>query len=598
MTLNAERMQLPSVLIIDDAYALNRDERELVKRYFALREIDDSTPEEESLCFATFCSGLTTDGVFDLREVVSQVRSGWNEDGPRWALVIVDYYFNEKDEKGDFRGTARAAEIVSAIKSQISADVPIVLFSSYSVGSLEANVRQGAAFLHKPEAPADRDLELRDYAVLRRDFHRILLQHGLFADGLVRSVDVKGGVRARARSREAMVGTSLTFLKTLRDARASLHGKHFPALLIEGPEGSGKDELVRYVHDWAQATAESLIEPDDGERSDKGDFLSFRVGEMTAVEIALLSAGDMEQELKNAKFGTLHIDPVEILPPWSQQFFIRWIEERIRGGRPDNESPQILVFTSGQSIQQLLERGLLSPSLADQLDVIRVPGVFDRGGAVELLDHFLQKTLASGVAPEQDSPTGEPAVQEAEPQEPPALNAQAKEIVKQHKEWPGNVRQLRRVAALLSARNQFRRSIEPDEIAACIARTSAYRIPGSRPGLRGLVDRIGTQRIGEHEQLYGILKDFREAGANLVTQVITREIQAQKYNIESVAGDLLDDQSLKGSHAPKRLNRWLKFFVGGIKTGDQALDDRLKKYDKTEPEDAGEPRRGKKRPKK
>lgn len=595
MTLLAEQTKLPPVLIIDDRYALYSAERELVKKYFSLRESGDSLQEEQALCCATFCSGLT-DGRFDLNAVLTQVRRGWNEEGHglRWALVIVDYYFNEKDEEGRFRAVARAAEIVSAIKSQISEDVPIVLFSSHSAESLEENVWQGAAFLHKPEAPADRDLELRDYAPLRQDFFRLLLQHGLFADGRVLYVDANGGVQASASSREPMVGTSLPFLKTLRDARASLHEKHFPALLIEGPEGSGKDELVRYVYDWAQAMAHSCIEPEGVERADKPELLSFRVGEMTAIEVALLSAGDLEQELKAAKFGTLHIDPVECLPPCSQQFFVRWIEERIRGDRPDNESPQILVFTSGQSVQHLLERGLLSPSLADQLDAIRVPSVFDRGGAVELLDHFLQEILASRAAPDRNGQTAQPAV---EPRRLPALEPNAKELVNLHKEWPGNVRQLRRVAALLSARNQFRRSIAEDEIAACIARTSAYRIPGSRPGLRGLVDRIGTQRIGEHEQLHGILKDFREAGANLVTQIITREIQVQKYNIESVAGDLLDDQSLKGSHAPKRLNRWLKFFVGSIKTGDQALDDRLKKYDTTEPEDTGEPRRRKQRPK-
>ena len=44
MTSVAERMKLPSILIVDDAYALNRDERELVKSYFALRETHDSTP--------------------------------------------------------------------------------------------------------------------------------------------------------------------------------------------------------------------------------------------------------------------------------------------------------------------------------------------------------------------------------------------------------------------------------------------------------------------------------------------------------------------------------------------------------------------------
>src|SRR5206468_1039471 len=99
----------------------------------------------------------------------------------------------------------------------------------------------------------------------------------------------------------------------------------------------------------------------------------------------------------------------------------------------------------------------------------------------------------------------------------------------------GNVRQIRRLATLLAARNEFRQSITTDEIRTCIAKTSSYRVAGARYGIRGLIDRIAAQTIGDNERLDGVFKELRAAGSELVKRILVREAAIQRYTRQRVA---------------------------------------------------------------
>jgi DNA-binding NtrC family response regulator len=550
-------MSLPQILIIDDQYAVSPKDRDVIKASFALSEAEDSESTAH-LGTVEFCRGLNEDGKFEVGVSLNAVKKGWEKDnvGARWSLVVVDYYFVEQGPHGG-ENIAGGKQIVRAIKNTYQ-DVPIVLFSTRDPEKVEAEVGDGVAFLQKPRLHGQHG-DPKVQAELRKGFYRVLLQHGLYADQAIRYVSNAGDVCSLDSSRKLMLGSSLRFLKSLREARASLLTGRFPALLIEGAEGSGKDELVRYIHDWGRALA--LSQPDT---TGEGKLVPFRIGEMTESEAAQVSVEVLKEKLEEAKRGTLHLDPIECLPASSQRFFTRWVEERIGDAVRDVSAPFQIIFTSSQPMQQLLERGLMGSSLADLLDVIEVPGVFDREDAIELLEYFLKEVWSA-----------RPQLS-AESKDPPALNGAAKEIVAREKNWPGNVRQLRRVAAMLAARNEFRRSITQDEVSTCIKQTSSYRAPGARSGVWGLIDRIAAQAIRDNERLDGVFKEFRSAGSELVKRILLREAANQRYTRQRVARTLLDDDSIKDHGSFNKLKEWRDFFEID-ETGDGRLDAMLAK---------------------
>jgi DNA-binding NtrC family response regulator len=567
-------MTLPRILIIDDQYADSLDEQELVKDIFSLR--GDGGGLSPQLGSAVFFSGLTA-GKFDVDASLKEVEKGWKDDvgSARWALVIVDYYFVEPAQQ---KHVAGGKHVVQAIKAKYR-DVPVALFSTKDPRAVEVDVVDGVAFLQKPKLRG-RKPEPQVQADLRRKFYRILMQHGLFPDETVRYVDTAGAIRMVESTRRPMVGCSLPFLKTLRDSRASLLNKPLTTMLIHGPEGSGKDELVEYIHDWGEALGHSRNQDALTDRVAKAERASLHVGEMTGLELVQVTADKLGEKLNTPTCSTLHVDPIECLPEPSQRFVTRWIEEQIGSG-PDGSNSVLarLIFTSSQTVQGLIEHGQIVSNLIDQLDVIEVPGVYDRRGALELLEHFLTETFAARAALELNAGSKEPPSSDPPPKAP-ALTPDAIEAVDQETNWPGNVRQIRRLAMLLVARNEFRRSITADEIRACIAKTSSFRVSGTRSGVRGLIDRITAQTIGDNERLDGVFKELRVAGSELVRRILLREAVKQRYTIQRVARVLLDDDTLENWAPYHRLKEWRDFFdIKG--TGDSRLDAMLAKRETT-----------------
>jgi len=564
-------MTLPRILVIDDQYAGSPSEQELVKETFALR--GDETGSPPQLGHAVFFSGLSA-GKFDVEASLKEVERGWKDDAgsARWALVVVDYYFVEPLSK---KGVEGGKHIVQAIKARYP-EVPVVLFSTKDPQAVEKNIVDGVAFLQKPKLRGQKPVP-EVQADLRRKFFRILAQHGLFHDETVRYVDHAGDIRLIESARRPMVGSSLPFLRTLRNARASLLNKPFASLLLQGAEGSGKDVLVQYVHDWGEAVERSRSREDGYKTGAKLE--SFHVGEIAESEMTQVSTAKLKERLSAPNGGTLHFDAIECLPAPSQRFLARWIEERM--GTSVEEAcaaPSRLIFTSSQPVQQLLESNQLVSSLADQLDVIEIPDVFDRRGALELLDYFLKDVCASKATTDLDAGPGELSVLRTDSM-PPALDPDARNVVVRERNWPGNVRQVRRLAWFLAARNEFRRTVSAQEVRTCIAKTSSLRIAGSRTGVRGLIDRMAEQAIGENERLDGVFKELRSAGSKLVKRLLLMEAIRQRYTRQRVARILLDDDSIENWGSFRKLNDWRVFFEIE-ETGDERLDAMLAKPEK------------------
>ncbi len=224
------------------------------------------------------------------------------------------------------------------------------------------------------------------------------------------------------------VGESPVFRATLEAAR---HAAQYDSnVLIMGETGTGKEVITRYIHDNSPRRHKPFVAINCGSIPTEllgSELFGYEAGAFTG---AKQKGHPSKFELANG--GTLLLDEISEMPPESQVYLLRVIEERVvtrLGGTKGIPVDVRIIAASNKDLQQLVDSGRFRGDLFFRLNVIRLdlPTLQERKSDIPLLaEHFLQ-TLSAAMGRQ---------FKGFSPEVMQALTAY---------DWPGNVRELRNV---------------------------------------------------------------------------------------------------------------------------------------------------------
>jgi DNA-binding NtrC family response regulator len=252
-----------------------------------------------------FHTGQNADRQNSIEAVKEAVIAKWpDRDGNRWALVLLDVRFGDDPDFG--------FALLEALRDdqRFKSDLPIVMLNSEDETKRErAGEFQADGFLPKHDQSGHRPL------LTRQAVDRQIFDNGLVSD------DRQGS--------ERLIGKSLSFLRTLRDARRYAGNPVGPRILY-GESGSGKSELAAYIHHhtnrhqrpfvaWFADPANAPLMKDELFGHWKGAHSEARTHQPGKIE--------------GAHGGTFFLDEVSNLPVEVQQAFLQFRKEDDRGWR-------------------------------------------------------------------------------------------------------------------------------------------------------------------------------------------------------------------------------------------------------------------------
>ncbi len=240
-----------------------------------------------------------------------------------------------------------------------------------------------------------------------------------------RAIETYGGEQSPAPGDDIPLITHSDRMQTLL-ADARLAAESNVPVLIQGPTGSGKELLARYVHQqsprangpWVTLNCTAI--PHDLLES---ELFGHVKGAFTG------ASQDREGLIRAASGGTLFLDEIGDMPLALQAKMLRVLEERqVRplGATASHSVDLRLVTATHRNLTQAIADGHFREDLYYRLNVVslELPALADRREDIPLLvHHFLEQTAASN---------GKKRVYAPEAME---LLVRAP--------WPGNVRQLR-----------------------------------------------------------------------------------------------------------------------------------------------------------
>jgi DNA-binding NtrC family response regulator len=238
---------------------------------------------------------------------------------------------------------------------------------------------------------------------------------------------------------------------------------------IEGETGSGRALVARTIHD---------LSPRRG-----GPFLVVDAGVQgpAAAHARLFGGGEAGWgALRTAQRGSVLVRSLECLEPRSQAVLAAWLRTgTIPDGPHGGESSEArLLGTVGAPLGTLAATGRLSADLLGALAAVRIslaPLRERPGDPALLLEHFLREARADGTT----------------------LDASARTALDRHP-WPGNVAEVRALAALLAARGPF-----PGLGEAALLPLLAF--PRPAPSADGALDGVPTLRDVEIGHIVRVL---------------------------------------------------------------------------------------------
>lgn len=435
-------MTLPQILIVDDQYARQLQERMLLLKRTRLREIG-SQMDNESVGEVTICSGQKARSAGELVndvEVVTSEISRLGED--TWSIVLLDMRFDSGtlDETGKPSGMAGDDTFGDILRAAISSrfpNIPIVILTSKRHDELE---EQDVAYLSK---------------------------EGLDADAIVSCLLDRGRLTPAQTRRLLGLNPNITAMSrsSLAIFRQAWHaGRSGDATLILGETGVGKELVARSIHESSPRRA--------------GPFVALNCGAIPAelVESTLFGhekgAFTGANERRVGKFveasgGTLFLDEICELPFVSQVKLLRAVQtgevEPVGGRKPVAVDIQYVSATNRDILDEV-RTGRFREDLYYRLasEVINVPPLRDRPEEIPALaEGFLREAVAL---------RGKTGVTFAE-------GALAR---LQQFDFPGNVRQLehqivRRLAASVSS-NQTILERDVAQVLANLPNTRAFSV--------------------------------------------------------------------------------------------------------------------------
>lgn len=182
-----------------------------------------------------FHSGQDSAGRNSEDAVVNEVAKRWPKDasvvGDRWSLILLDLQFDERDTKK--KATSRSDpqfgfKLLERLRREFGSDLPVVMLTTHTERKDDANYAGPDGFLAKPMA--------NEHVRFQAEFARCFLENALIPD--LRTGD------------KQLIGRSTQWMKVLREARRFALNP-IGIYLILGESGSGKTELVRYMHHYS-----------------------------------------------------------------------------------------------------------------------------------------------------------------------------------------------------------------------------------------------------------------------------------------------------------------------------------------------------------
>ena len=282
-------------------------------------------------------------------------------------LALLDVLLDEKSRDGLY--------LLNLIKNK-KKDLPVIMMSGHANIQIAVNsVKDGAfEFLEKPFNQErllnfiKRGIEYSELINTKKD-----LQENIF-----QSFDFVGESKEILKIKESVNKISIS------DGR----------ILIEGPSGSGKELLARYIHRNSKRNKSNFVILDSS-RINSGNFDENIFGILKNGEVA-------KGYLEKANNGTLFIDNVNDLPLDVQNKILRVITDQRFKRLNDTTDIKVnfrLIASSSINLKKEVSEGNFREDLFHRLNVIylNLPGLVDRLSDIPLLiEYFFSKFIGNG----------------------------------------------------------------------------------------------------------------------------------------------------------------------------------------------------------
>ena len=235
-------------------------------------------------------------------------------------------------------------------------------------------------------------------------------------------------------------GPSNKIAKVLDDAKKVANTNY--SVLIEGPTGSGKNLLARYLHQQSLRKDAPFVNVDCGTISStliESELFGHVKGSFTS------AFDNKEGKFKSAHKGTLVLDEIGNIPLEQQVKFLRAVEEKKISPIGSNQEFDVdfrLIVATLENLEKLVAAGKFRRDLYYRIAEfsIKVPALADRpNDIIHLTKRFVQQCNLN-----------------LNKQIPDELSADVIDKLLTHN-WPGNVRELQHVisTAVLMAKKQI-----------------------------------------------------------------------------------------------------------------------------------------------
>lgn len=569
-------MKLPRILIVDDLYGHDLHLRQRFCRFMKIKDVDapDTGSGGEFFAEAKFCSGQVRSARYvenSLDLVMQEVEKGWPfADGSRWALVMIDYHFSSGPLNRDGQLSASQPEdhqfgktILTAIakrwpfkplfegeRPEAFPEIPCVMFSSHPRGEVEPEVdpKGSRGFMRRFSEWTSAEIDER-----RREFADILFTHGLVEDGALRIANINNEPQLLTRNRR-IVGNSLALLRTLRSARAAIKRSGYHFVLVLGEKGAGKEEIVRYMHDYSGR---------------KGELVPFNISNTPSslldTEIFGYQPGSFTGALPKgapgvfdeAKDGTVFFDEIGNLERavLEKLLNVTGSGQYRRIGPPsvmNKVSCEVhcqVICATNKPVEQMVRDGLFPGDLLDRFNtIISLPPLAARAGDKrQLFDYFVQQAARQGAwvakTPVQD----------------------VYDLIESYS-WPGNVREMKNIANAAVSNRRHSSTIQALDIHIHLEPSSEPHEPVCK-NFENLLSEIRMFRFREadRQDARGAYPRFTAAASVLVSTMIETAATLStsiKPNgslnftgcMREMAGEMLDFKSTKAKRLFKKLN--------------------------------------------
>jgi DNA-binding NtrC family response regulator len=316
-------------------------------------------------------------------------------------------------------------------------------------------------------------------------------------------------LQSESLGQDAFIGNS-DIINTIRQ-KAAVVAESDATVLIQGPTGSGKEVMARYIHDQSLRSDAPFVKVDCSVISKtliESELFGHEKGAFTGAQDRKI--GYFEQ----ADHGTLFLDEVGNLSHDMQKKLLQFLQDhtitRVGGTASIPLDVRILV-AANVPLMSLVEQGVFRADLYYRMDVVSIflPPLKDRKKDIPLLcRHFLEEFNQKHTRHIQ------------------GLSREAMTKLRNY-DWPGNVRELR---------NILERAVlfcEGEQIGPELVRFSGMAAgPGGRKAHRRIV--LDVDQVRELFKKHDGLAKAVAAEMGITTRTLYYKLKRKGYSIEEI----------------------------------------------------------------